>query len=152
MLVAILNFIMEFFGLCRTLQPLSQAVLASSSIYGHNKPYFPTPDHPVPGKVPFEIDETSHYFEKYVNGSENGYYRRSSCPAVNTMANRGYINRSGRNITYEEIAQAARDIWNFGDDNVCIPHTFRSYAQVRLTCPRRSCWPFGLPLQHIREL
>lgn len=101
----------------------SQSVLAlvnagSASRGGHNEPYFPSIERPIPGKVPFEIDEKTHSFAKYVNGSDDGYYRRSSCPAVNILANRGYINRSGRNITYEEIAQASRNVWNFGDDNV----------------------------------
>lgn len=59
-----------------------------------------------------------HYYERHFNGSgENGEYRRSSCPAVNALANRGYINRSGRNITYAELAHAVRKVWNFGDDN-----------------------------------
>lgn len=95
----------------------SQAFLTDFS-RGHNEPYLPDPQHPVPGKILFKVDETSHYFAKYINGSENGFYRRSSCPALNILANRGYINRSGRNITYEEIAQASRKVWNFGDDNV----------------------------------
>lgn len=144
MLLAVLNSTVGLFSLARTLQPSSQAVLASSLIRGHNEPYFPTPDQPVPGKVPFEIDETSHYFEKYVNGSKNGYYRRSSCPAVNAMANRGYINRSGRNITYEEIARAARDVWNFGDDNVCIPnylHFLRPSVAHSLPQIMLALWP-----------
>ena len=135
MLLTVPKFTIGMLSLAANLQPLSQAILASSSTHGHNKPYFPSPDHPVPGKIPFQIDETSHYFERYDNGSENGYYRRSSCPAVNALANRGYINRSGRNITYEEIAEAARDVWNFGDDNVCIAQNFKSCVQVRLTEP-----------------
>jgi hypothetical protein len=85
---------------------------------GHNDLFHPNPTHPIPYKIPFEWDEEEHYYEKHVNGSENGYYRRSSCPAMNALANRGYINRSGRNISYEEIAQATRVVWNFGDDNV----------------------------------
>ena len=96
----------------------SQSLLRDVAIRGHNEPYFPDPQHPIPGKIHFKIDETAHYFARYVNGSENGFYRRSSCPALNILANRGYINRSGRNITYEEIAQASREVWNFGDDNV----------------------------------
>lgn len=96
----------------------SQVPLASSSDDGHNEPYFPSPGHPVPGKVPFKGDEKTHYYTKHVNGSGDGHYRRSSCPALNILANRGYINRSGRNIGYEEIAQAARKVFNFGDDNV----------------------------------
>lgn len=85
---------------------------------GHNDLFVPNPEHPIPYKIPFVWDEKKHYHEKHINGSENGYYRRSSCPAMNALANRGYINRSGRNITYDEIAQAARVVWNFGDDNV----------------------------------
>lgn len=116
----LLAFLTVFFGnpsITRSLQSSSQKVLGSPRS-GHNDLYFPSPDRPVPTKIPFEIDETIHYHLKYINGSENGYYRRSSCPAVNTLANRGYIKRSGRNIAYEEIAQASRDVYNFGDDNV----------------------------------
>ena len=85
---------------------------------GHNDLYVPNPQHPVPGKVPLEIDESIHYFEKHVNNDQNGTYKRSSCPAVNMLANRGYINRNGKHITFEELAQTSRDIFNFGDDNV----------------------------------
>lgn len=97
-----------------------QTFLGQNTPGGHNEPFVPSPDHPVPGKIPYTPDQKTHYFDKYINGSENGYYRRSSCPAVNVLANRGYIHRSGRNITSEEIAQAARDVYNFGDDNVRI--------------------------------
>jgi hypothetical protein len=83
---------------------------------GHNDLFVPDPDNPVPYKEPFKWDE-KNYYEKHFNGSGHGYYRRSSCPGVNTLANRGFINRSGRNISYDEIAQAARVVWNFGDDN-----------------------------------
>lgn len=96
----------------------SQAPLTDYLVRGHNELYIPDPQHPIPGKTPFKVDEIAHYFAKYINGSENGFYRRSSCPAINILANRGFINRSGRNITYEEIAQASRKVWNFGDDNV----------------------------------
>ncbi|KAK9611674.1 hypothetical protein V6Z98_009858 [Aspergillus fumigatus] len=86
--------------------------------FGLNEPFIPTPSHILPEKKPFYIDETVHYYERHFNGSgENGEYRRSSCPAVNALANRGYINRSGRNITYAELAHAVRKVWNFGDDN-----------------------------------
>ncbi|KAH7303980.1 Chloroperoxidase [Stachybotrys elegans] len=86
---------------------------------GHNDLYVPDPRNPVPYKEPFVFDE-EHYYEKHVNGSGDGFYRRSSCPGINALANRGYINRSGRNISYEEIGQAAREVWNFGDDNILI--------------------------------
>ena len=85
---------------------------------GHNDLFYPNPEHPIPYKIPFAWDERLHYYEKQINGSGGGYYRRSSCPAINTLANRGYINRSGRNIHYDELSQAVRIVWNFGDDNV----------------------------------
>lgn len=84
-------------------------------------PFIPTPQHPVPGKVPFTIDSTVNYYERQVNGS--GYaaeYRRSSCPALNTLANRGYLKRSGRNITMAELTKAFTDVFNFGLDNIVI--------------------------------
>ena len=43
-----------------------------------------------------------------------------ACPAVNTLANRGFIPRTGRKVKYEEIAQGMRDVFNFGDDNVIL--------------------------------
>lgn len=86
--------------------------------FGQNEPFIPTPEHLLPYKKPFEIDESKNYYKGYVNGSENGHVRRSSCPAVNVLANRGYINRDGRNVSYSELAHAVREVWNFGDDNV----------------------------------
>ncbi|EAW20647.1 putative toxin biosynthesis peroxidase [Aspergillus fischeri NRRL 181] len=86
--------------------------------FGLNEPFIPTPSHILPEKKPFYIDESVNYYERHFNGSgKDGEYRRSSCPAVNALANRGYINRSGRNITYAELAHAVRKVWNFGDDN-----------------------------------
>lgn len=114
----------------------SQALLTDYRVRGHNELYIPDPQHPIPGKIPFKVDETAHYFDKYINGSENGFYRRSSCPALNILANRGFINRSGRNITYEEIAQASRNVWNFGDDNVKI---LLLILKINLLTFHRSC-------------
>lgn len=85
--------------------------------FGINEPFIPTIDHLVPYKKPFHIDQEKNYYQHFVNGSEDGYYRRSSCPAINILANRGYINRSGRDLTYRQLAYAVRDVWNFGDDN-----------------------------------
>ncbi|KAL8847169.1 MAG: hypothetical protein Q9221_007770 [Calogaya cf. arnoldii] len=36
------------------------------------------------------------------------------------LANRGCIPRSGKRVGYAEIAQASRDIFNFGDDNIML--------------------------------
>jgi len=98
---------------------LDQVVLSDGQPgSGHNELYIPDYNNPVPGKIPYHVNEQVHYYEKHINGDG---IRRSPCPAVNTLANRGYVNRSGRNISYEEIAQAARDVYNFGDDNVSAP-------------------------------
>ena len=95
-----------------------QAVLTDPHSAGCD-PFTPTPQHPVPGKLPFIVDQELNYYEHQVNGSgEGGYYRRSSCPALNVLANRGYINRSGRNITAAELTKAFIDVFNFGIDNV----------------------------------
>lgn len=88
--------------------------------FGLNDPFIPVPAHILPEKRPFYIDESLHYYERHYNGSgDNAESRRSSCPAINALANRGYINRNGRNITYSQLAHAVRRVWNFGDDNVC---------------------------------
>ena len=98
-----------------------QKPLAESSGRVHNKPWYPDPANPVPYKKPLPIDEHVNWFKQLHNGSDDGYYRRSSCPAINMLANRGYINRSGRNITYESLYRAVRDVYNFGEDNVSQP-------------------------------
>ena len=79
--------------------------------FGQNELFRPTPEHLLPEKAPFHIDESKHWYQRFVNGSRDGAIRRSSCPAINILANRGYINRSGRNITYSEFAYAVRYAW-----------------------------------------
>lgn len=110
---------------------------ASDFDFGLNEPFYPTPLHILPEKKPFIINEVKHWYEKHSNGSTDGYYRRSSCPAVNALANRGYINRSGRNITYYELAHAVRKVWNFGDDNV---GGLRYFSRATTDCiPEHAC-------------
>lgn len=87
------------------------------------QPFTPTPQHPVPGRKPLFINEMINFHERHVNGSRGGQYRRSSCPAVNTLANRGFINRSGRDITADELIQAFIKVFNFGIDNVGAPRS-----------------------------
>lgn len=82
------------------------------------QPFTPTLQHPVPGRKPLFINERTNFHERHVNGSRGGEYRRSSCPAVNTLANRGFINRSGRDITADELIKAFIEVFNFGIDNV----------------------------------
>ena len=94
-----------------------QEILAPPQAWS-GEPFIPTPQHPVPGKKPLFINETVNYYEHYVNGSQNGEYSRSSCPAVNMLANRGYLNRSGKNVSMTELYQAFQDVFNFGIDNV----------------------------------
>ena len=98
---------------------LGQEILASPQAVSCD-PFTPTPQHPVPGKKPFSINETVNYYEHYVNGSQNGEYRRSSCPGLNMLANRGYLNRSGKNVTMAELVQAFTEVFNFGIDNVSL--------------------------------
>ena len=86
--------------------------------HGHNELYIPTPEHIIAMKVPLQYDAKRHYYEPHHNNEGNGTYKRASCPALNTLANRGFIPRTGRNVTYENMAQSMRDVFNFGDDNV----------------------------------
>ena len=86
--------------------------------HGHNKLYRPTAQHIFPMKKPFIFDAKHYYYEPHKNNDKNGTYKRSSCPAVNTLANRGFIPRTGRTVTYQNLAQSMRDVFNFGDDNV----------------------------------
>jgi hypothetical protein len=43
---------------------------------------------------------------------------RSPCPALNTLANHGYINRNGRNITRAELSVALRTVYGLEDTAV----------------------------------
>lgn len=87
---------------------------------GHNELYRPTPNHIFPMKKPLEFDEKQHYYEHHHNNEKNGTYKRASCPALNTLANRGFIPRTGRDVTYQNMAQSMRDVFNFGDDNIML--------------------------------
>jgi len=98
--------------------------------FGINDPYVPTPLHILPEKKPFYFDQKKNYYQRFINGSEKGFYRRSSCPAINVLANRGFINRTGRNVSYSQLAHAVRKVWNFGDDNVRLPfHCSKSHPR-----------------------
>ncbi|KAH8722836.1 Chloroperoxidase [Phaeosphaeriaceae sp. PMI808] len=109
------RFLPEYYDLLR-----QKSLIRANDGFGQNDPFIPTPDHLLPYKKPFNIDEEKNYYERFVNGSVEGYVRRSSCPAVNILANRGYINRSGRNVSYTELSHAVRKLWNFGDDNIML--------------------------------
>ena len=89
-----------------TVAAQSQQILSnppeSDRGFGINDPYIPTPQHILPEKKPFHFDQKKYYYERFIN----------------TLANRGFINRSGRNVTYPQLAHAVRKVWNFGDDNV----------------------------------
>ncbi|KAL8640185.1 MAG: hypothetical protein Q9228_002869 [Teloschistes exilis] len=102
---------------------ISQQTLTSppwANDHGHNELFIPTPDHIIPGKKPLQYDKNRHYYEPHHNDADHGTYKRAPCPALNTLANRGFIPRSGKHITYENLAQAARDVYNFGDDNIML--------------------------------
>lgn len=72
--------------------------------HGHNELYRPTPAHILPIKKPFQFDAKQYYFEPHYNNDKNGTYKRASCPALNTLANRGFISRIERNVTYQNMA------------------------------------------------
>lgn len=94
------------------------SILGNDRGFGSNDPFVPVPEHILPKKKPFHIDQEKNYDERFVNSSEDGFYKRISCSAINVLANRGYINRSGRGIGFSKLALAARNVLNFGDDNV----------------------------------
>ena len=98
--------------------------------HGHNELYKPNATHIFPMKMPFTYDETQYYYELHQNNDRNGTYKRASCPALNTLANRGFIPRTGRGVTYQNLAQSMRDVFNFGDDNVQCRHFFLTYYQL----------------------
>ena len=86
--------------------------------HGHNELFMPTPDHIIPGKQQQDSYKSHHYCEPHHNDAVHGEYKSAPCPALNTLANRGFIPRSGKHITYENLAQASCEVYNFGEDNV----------------------------------
>ena len=86
--------------------------------HDHNELYRSTAGHVQPMKKSFDFDVKQHYYEPHHNNEKNGTYKCSSCPAVNTLANTDFIPRNGRNVTYQSIALAMRDVFNFSNDNV----------------------------------
>lgn len=56
-------------------------------------------------------------------------FRRSPCPALNTLANHGYIPRNGQNITKAVLGPAVMSVYNLGEDATAtllalVPETF----------------------------
>ncbi|KAJ7753939.1 Cloroperoxidase [Mycena maculata] len=49
---------------------------------------------------------------------------RSPCPGLNTLANHGYINRDGMNITIEAIMNGALDAFNVNWDTILVAAKF----------------------------
>ncbi|KAE8909268.1 hypothetical protein PF005_g20647 [Phytophthora fragariae] len=50
-------------------------------------------------------------------------FRRSPCPALNTLANHGYLPRDGKNITVKMALAAARDKFNIAEDLAAVIRT-----------------------------
>ncbi|KAG3103556.1 hypothetical protein PI124_g14133 [Phytophthora idaei] len=43
-------------------------------------------------------------------------FRRSPCPALNTLANHGYLPRNGQNVTKAVLGPAVMSVYNLGED------------------------------------
>jgi len=43
---------------------------------------------------------------------------RSPCPAINTLANHGFINRDGKNINVLDLAAALEEVYNVRDETL----------------------------------
>ncbi|KAI5779359.1 Chloroperoxidase [Geopyxis carbonaria] len=82
--------------------------------------WHPTPKNPLAGRAPFLINETTNYYEYHAHNSSGGAYKRSSCPALNALANRGYLPRSGKDITIMQFVRTIRMVYNFAEDNAFI--------------------------------
>lgn len=123
-----------------SLQSLHQIPLGFDNPWGdgHNERYVPDRHSPIPGNIPFVVNEQINYFEKHINESD---VRRSSCPGVNALANRGYIPRSGRDVSYQELSQAARDVYNFGDDNASLLLSAEPNRSIAHVCIDLDCTP-----------
>ncbi|ETK83431.1 hypothetical protein L915_11352, partial [Phytophthora nicotianae] len=56
-------------------------------------------------------------------------FRRSPCPALNTLANHGYLPRNGQNVTKAVLGPAVMSVYNLGEDATAtllalVPDTF----------------------------
>ncbi|RLN97220.1 hypothetical protein BBJ28_00016293 [Nothophytophthora sp. Chile5] len=71
---------------------------------------------------PISALETGDYYRP--SGSEvsgvpgtNATYHRSPCPALNTLANHGYLPRDGLNITTDVLRDAIMSVFNLDDES-----------------------------------
>ncbi len=122
MLCSLISFLISILSVAGSpaLQISTPVLPPWAADHGHNELYRPTPDHIIPMRKPLVYDTKQHYYEPHHNNENNGTYKRASCPALNALANRGFIPRTGRDVTYQNMAQSMRDVFNFGDDNVFI--------------------------------
>ncbi|OWZ05598.1 Chloroperoxidase [Phytophthora megakarya] len=63
--------------------------------------------------------EQGDYFRPSSDESSGIYgttaaYRRSPCPALNSLANHGYLPRNGQNITHDMLKTALENVYNIG--------------------------------------
>ncbi|KIW02646.1 uncharacterized protein PV09_06085 [Verruconis gallopava] len=52
------------------------------------------------------VDHVKYHYKRQAGDS------RSPCPAMNTLANHGYINRDGKNISLNDLSNAAMKVYN----------------------------------------
>ena len=76
------------------LQILNPILALWAADHVHNKLYEPITKHIIPLKVPLRFDAKHHYYELRHNNEKNGTYNRSSCPTLNTLADRSFISRT----------------------------------------------------------
>lgn len=48
---------------------------------------------------------------EFYSPTERDNWQRSPCPGLNTLANHGFINRNGRNITFNQVSDAASKVY-----------------------------------------
>ncbi|EGZ22145.1 chloroperoxidase [Phytophthora sojae] len=77
----------------------------------------------TPSAATLDVNELAEgtYFKpsgRYVSGVVGATtpFRRSPCPALNTLANHGYLPRNGQNVTKAVLGPAVMSVYNLGED------------------------------------
>ncbi|GMF89382.1 unnamed protein product [Phytophthora fragariaefolia] len=63
--------------------------------------------------------QEGEYYRPTISEASGAYgtkapYRRAPCPALNTLANHGYLPRNGQNITHKMLSDALEKVYNIG--------------------------------------
>ncbi|KAF9528848.1 heme-thiolate peroxidase [Crepidotus variabilis] len=89
-------------------------------------------------REPQSADAKEPHSDKFRHAFPPATANRSPCPALNTLANHGFISRTGRNLRFGEVIQAINHVYNLSHP-FCVLLAFGGFitcGRLRLVAPR----------------